>query len=252
MELSKEQRHQAKAEKRAAKMAARGEYPDLVVPSDPSGAITVLCVRFGNKYGREYVERLRNMVSRHLTVPYEFACLTDDQHPMDGVRTIYQPNANYARGWWHKVHMFDPGLGLRGRVLYFDLDMIIYDTLPNLVRKNFTLLDDTWWREPAHTPLNSSIVSWTGDASYIWDKFKKDEIANRINKHGWIQGLIEVKPDVGLIVAMLALTAIMALAGLGTSKIAGAITKIGEAKGFGVNLMKNLKGGFGFANGGSR
>ena len=26
-----------------------------------------------------------------------------------------------------------------------------------------------------HTPLNSSIVSWTGDVSYIWDKFKKTE-----------------------------------------------------------------------------
>ena len=36
-------------------------------------------------------------------------------------------------------------------------------------------LDDTWWREPAHTPLNSSIVSWTGDVSYIWDKFKKED-----------------------------------------------------------------------------
>ena len=27
--------------------------------------------------------------------------------------------------------------------LYFDLDLVIYDTLPNLVRKDFTLLDDT-------------------------------------------------------------------------------------------------------------
>ena len=26
---------------------------------------------------------------------------------------------------------------------------------------------------PAHTPLNSSVVSWTGDVSYIWEKFNK-------------------------------------------------------------------------------
>ena len=123
MELSKEQRRQAKAEKKAAKMAARGEYPDLVLPSDPNDPITVLCVRFGNKYGREYVERLRNMVARHLTVPYEFACLTDDQHDIAGVRKIYQPNANYARGWWHKVHMFDNNLHIKGRILYLDLDV---------------------------------------------------------------------------------------------------------------------------------
>ena len=59
--------------------------------------------------------------------------------------------------------------------LYFDLDMIIYNKLPNLIRKNFTLLNDTWWRESAHTPLNSSIVSWTGDVSHIWNKFKSKE-----------------------------------------------------------------------------
>ena len=79
--------------------------------------ISVLCVRFGTRYGREYVERLRNMVARHLTVPYEFFCLTDDQHPIDGVHSIVRPNEGYAKGWWHKVHMFDPELGLRGRVL---------------------------------------------------------------------------------------------------------------------------------------
>ena len=125
MELSKEQRAQAKAEKRAAKLTARGEYPDQTsVSVDSSDPITVLCVRFGNKYGREYVERLRNMVSRHLTVPYEFACLTDDHHDIPGVRKIYQPNANYARGWWHKVHMFDSTLPLKGRILYLDLHVL--------------------------------------------------------------------------------------------------------------------------------
>ena len=60
--------------------------------------------------------------------------------------------------------------------LYFDLDMVIYDKLPNLIRKNFTLLYD-YWREgvESHTPLNSSIVSWTGDVSHIWKKFKSND-----------------------------------------------------------------------------
>ena len=38
-----------------------------------------------------------------------------------------------------------------GENLYFDLDLVIYDKLPDLIRKDFTLLDDTWWRErPIH------------------------------------------------------------------------------------------------------
>ena len=51
--------------------------------------LTVLCVRFGEKYGPEYVERLRNMVPRNITIPYEFACLTDDQRSIKGVKTLY-------------------------------------------------------------------------------------------------------------------------------------------------------------------
>ena len=61
-----------------------------------------------------------------------------------------------------------------GENLYFDLDVIIFNKLPNLVRKYFTLLDDTWWRDKA-IPLNSSIVSWTGDVSYVWNTFKMYE-----------------------------------------------------------------------------
>ncbi len=173
MELSKEQRQQAKAEKRAAKMAARGEYPDLVVSSDLNDPITVLCVRFGNKYGREYVERLRNMVARHLTVPYEFACLTDDQHDIPGVRKIYQPNANYARGWWHKVHMFDSALPIRGRILY-----LIHANMDKLTRYHTTsfigIHDFNRKFFPSWNYLNSSVLAWThGTQGHIYDQFKQ-------------------------------------------------------------------------------
>ena len=75
--------------------------------------------------------------------------------------------------WYNKFQMYD--IYRDGENLYFDLDVIIYNKLPNLIRKDFTLLDDTWWREPAHTPLNSSVVSWTGDVSHIWKKFKEND-----------------------------------------------------------------------------
>jgi len=178
MELSKEERRQAKAEKRAAKMAARGEYPDQA-PIDPSDSITVLCVRFGTKYGREYVERLRNMVSRHLTVPYEFACLTDDHHDIPGVRKIYQPNANYPKGWWHKVHMFDDKLPISGRILYLDLDVVIHANMDKLSRYHPTsfigIHDFNRKFQPNWQYLNSSVMAWThGTQTHIYTQFKKD------------------------------------------------------------------------------
>jgi hypothetical protein len=127
MKLSKEDRANWNKEQRQWYKENGTLHPSLTTvvlpPKSNNHIITVLCVRFGNKYGREYVERLRNMISRHLTVSYEFVCLTDDLDPIEGVRTIYQPNAQYPKGWWHKVHMFDSTLPLKGRILFFDLDV---------------------------------------------------------------------------------------------------------------------------------
>jgi hypothetical protein len=139
--------------------------------------ITVLCVRFGDRYSREYVEKLRNMVSRHLTVPYEFVCLTDDPEPIDGVRLIVQRNAGYTKGWWHKVHMFDPSLPIEGRILYFDLDIVIINNIDKLINNldsNFYgILDFTRTVRPNHRSLNSSVMSWIhGRESKVWHNFQ--------------------------------------------------------------------------------
>lgn len=141
--------------------------------------ITVLCVKFGVKYGSDYVEKLRNMVSRHLTVPYEFVCLTDDQRPIEGVRSIILPNAGYAKGWWHKVHMFDPSLGLRGRILYFDLDVVIHDNIDKLVSKEdsnfYGIRDFNRKFTPGWNSLNSSALSWiAGQQHHIFTLFKSN------------------------------------------------------------------------------
>lgn len=176
MELSKEERRRLKAEKRAAKL---GTSVYTALDADDDGKTTILCVRFGNKYGIEYVERLRNMVSRHITVPYEFVCLTDDQHTIPNVRNIYQPNANYARGWWHKVHMFDSQLPIKGRILYFDLDVVIHNNIDKLTkfnRNNFIGIHDFNRKFfPSWNHLNSSVLAWNhGTQSHIYDQFKKD------------------------------------------------------------------------------
>lgn len=178
MELSKEERRRLKAEKRAAKLAASEN--NLEISNDLEiDKITILCVRFGNKYGREYVERLRNMISRHITVPYEIVCLTDDQHSISDVRKIYQPNSNYARGWWHKVHMFDSNLPLAGRILYFDLDVVICNNIDKLATystKNFIGIHDFNRKFfPSWQYLNSSVMAWNhGTQSHIYNQFIKD------------------------------------------------------------------------------
>lgn len=135
--------------------------------------INVICVRLGNKYGRDYVEKLRNMVARHLTLPYRFNCLTDDQHPIDGVNSIHLSNQGYSKMWWHKVHLFDPSLKLEGRVLYFDLDVVIHDNINKLVdnyKDEFLGIRDFNRKfNPQWNMLNSSVMSW--NAGYHPDIF---------------------------------------------------------------------------------
>ena len=121
-------------------------------------AMNIICVCTGTKYTQWYVNNLKYMIDNYSGLSYDsFEVIEND---------IYG-------NWYNKLQMYDKFRD--GENLYFDLDVIIYDKLPNLIRKEFTLLDDSWWREPAHTPLNSSIVSWTGDKSWIWDKFKSNE-----------------------------------------------------------------------------
>lgn len=163
---------QRKLEKAKAKLEKIG--------NQPLGPVTVFCVRFGNKYSREYVETLRNMVARHMTVPYEFTCLTDDQYPIPNVRSIYQKNALYPKGWWHKVHMFDSALPIKGRILYLDLDVVIHNNIDKLVQicgndfygiRDFNRKFHAGWQN-----LNSSVMSWIhGSQNHIYDQFMKDK-----------------------------------------------------------------------------
>ena len=127
----------------------------------------IICCRFGDKFNNWHVKNLKHMIDNYSGLKYdEFVVVSSDLYG----------------NWYNKLQMYD--IYKDGQNLYFDLDVVIFGELKNMVKKNFTLLDDSWWREPAHTPLNSSIVSWTGDVSYIWKKFKSNEdyFLKRYNK----------------------------------------------------------------------
>ena len=121
----------------------------------------IICCKFGDKFTDWHVDNLKHMIDNYSGLEYDsFEVITDN--PYNNV--------------FNKLQMYSKFRD--GQNLYFDLDVVIFNKLPPLTRRYFTLLDDTWWREPAHTPLNSSIVSWEGDVSYIWNKFKYYEDEN--------------------------------------------------------------------------
>jgi len=172
--LTKEQRKALKRERKFKKEQSRSLKLGRLNTDDTN----ILCVRFGNKYGQDYVVKLRNMIERNITVPYKLYCLTDDPKPIEGVESIVIPNQGYAKGWWHKVHMFDPKLPITGRILYMDLDVVIcgnIDKLTQIYNDDFMGIRDFNRKfHPNWRYLNSSVMSWKhGTQSHVFKKFKE-------------------------------------------------------------------------------
>ena len=118
--------------------------------------LRVICVRTGDKFDSWYEENLKYMIDTHSNLKYdEFEVIRDENY--DGV--------------FNKLQMFDRYRD--GQNIYFDLDTIITGDCNHLLRKEFHVCL-AWWRKVYHTPLNSSIMSWCGDQSHIFQTFDYD------------------------------------------------------------------------------
>ncbi|CAM9433570.1 unnamed protein product, partial [Ectocarpus fasciculatus] len=144
-----------------------------VEEQDAGGAscVTVVCIRWGPKYGPEYVKRLAAGVRRNLRRDHRFVCYTDDVEAlseMPGVvaRPLGSARCGEWRGWWHKAFLFSRETTLAGRVLYIDLDTVVADSLDDIAgyAGPFAVLSaEGMANERRPGGLNSSVMSW--DAS---------------------------------------------------------------------------------------
>ena len=94
-------------------------------------SVNIICVKWGTRYGPEYVNRLFGGVSRFLSLPFRFVCVTDDPtglHPE--VESVPFPeDPGIKRGWPDvlvKLMLLEDGFaGLSGPTLFLDLDVLI-------------------------------------------------------------------------------------------------------------------------------
>lgn len=103
--------------------------------------LTVVCVfvKGPYPYTPEYVIRLEKMVRKHLKRPFKFVCLTDRPELLPSIECIrIEPTLGSPEsfGYWTKLRLFDPSIGLTGRVLFLDLDVLVVGDLEPIV--NFT------------------------------------------------------------------------------------------------------------------
>ena len=136
---------ETKAQRKARKNASKGITPSANAPQsearkpeiydkpDPNKKYYVVCLKWGDKYGPDYVNKLYRMVERNLTINHEFICFTEQPANLDpGIRIINLELMPGIEGWWYKPMFFNPHLGLDGVVLFLDLDMIIFKNIDKL------------------------------------------------------------------------------------------------------------------------
>ena len=156
-------------------------------------------MKWGAKYGADYVNRLYGMVARHLQGPFGFVCLTDDAL---GIRPevtcaaipALPPFSPARERGWNKLAAFSPTLAdlLQGQVLYLDLDVVIVGALEALFAQpgTFPIIRD--WYHPMGRIGNSSVFRYELAACRaLFDDFGRNwdaVIAGHRNEQEYLTG----------------------------------------------------------------
>ena len=147
---------------------------------DPAiGPIDCACVIHGQAYSWTYVERLYNMLNRHITPGIRLHVYTEADRPVPNPMIKHElttwPITSPKRSWWYKMQLFNP-VHHAGPLLYFDLDTVVVgniDWIWQQPTEYFWAIRDFkhLWR-PTWNGINSSVMIWdTQKFAWIWDDF---------------------------------------------------------------------------------
>lgn len=121
-------------------------------------------------YSKLWVDRLYRAVSRNISVPFRFVCLSNDIQSTD-----YEviPLTTDSWGWWNKIDIFRENL-FKGPCLYLDIDNVICKNITDAISE---LPQDKLLMplEPHNNILNSSVMFWNGDYSYIYHYYVNNQ-----------------------------------------------------------------------------
>ena len=155
------------------------------------GPIDCACVIHGHAYSWTYVERLYNMLDRHITPGIRLHVYTEVDRPVPEpmIKHVLDPwsIANPKRSWWYKMQLFNPAHHT-GPLLYFDLDIVIVGNIDWIWQQPTTyfwaIRDFKYLWRRNHTGVNSSVMWWnTQHYQNIWDTFAQQDLAATMQKY---------------------------------------------------------------------
>ena len=143
---------------------------------------TIICMKWGTRYGAEFVNRLYSSVRRNMTGEFRFICFNDDDDGfVDGIESQPLPPINLppseTKTPWRKLSIWQyPLAGMEGDVLFLDLDLVIVGSLdPFFDYKpgEYCVIEN--WTQPGQGVGNTSVFKFpVGRYAQLCDTFNKD------------------------------------------------------------------------------
>lgn len=166
--------------------------------------IDCACVIHGDAYAWCYVDNLFAMLRRHLDPEVRLHVFTEPGRPVPEpyIRhdlETWSGAAGPRRAWWYKLQLFAPG-NFPGRVIYFDLDTVIIDSVRWLLDldpdKFWSIRDFRWLWKPNWSGINSSVMVWDApDWNWILHKAQESQIHNIMDRYAgdqdWLTSVID-------------------------------------------------------------
>lgn len=126
----------------------------------------IVCVlKSGGDYHPHHVHALQAMCRQWVVEEHEFWCLTDVPELLTCKTATLQSN---AKGWWAKMELFR---AFQGPTLFFDLDTVIRGPVSakSFQDAPFVILRDFYRGSQKAEAMQSSMMYWSGDLTWIWD-----------------------------------------------------------------------------------
>ena len=156
--------------------------------------IKIVCLKWGEKYGSEYVNRLYNGIKRNCSLPFELYCFTNDKVGIVSDVIVHDlPYSHNIVSWWNKIWLFSDEVPFNKgeRLFYLDLDTLITGNIDYLLMDNtegLVMLQDFYWGiARTATQSASGVMAWNaGNFSHLWNSFiqNPEQAIKSVNPHG--------------------------------------------------------------------
>lgn len=159
--------------------------------------VNIVCIKWGRKFGPEYVNNLYHMVQRNITIPYRFICITDvsegfddgvDVLPLPDFKEPPQKYLDKCLAWRKICFLGDSYYDIKGKVLFLDLDVLVIDNIDCFFTFSDKFAMPENWSQPGRRIGQASafcfemgqypdlLGNWEEDAASVYENYETEQV----------------------------------------------------------------------------